>query len=146
MTSRNQQNDISPLFLERLIQHEGLKLKPYRCTAGKLTIGVGRNLEDKGLTKSEALFLLTNDVLEAKSLCQQAFSFFDELTPVRQEVLIEMAFNLGINGLKKFQKCLTALEKKEYQKAGQEMLNSSWAKQVKTRAKTLAHLMQKGEV
>ncbi len=146
MTVYNHQNDISPLFLERLVQHEGFRLKPYRCTAGKLTIGVGRNLEDKGLTKSEALFLLKNDILEAKSLCQEAFSFFDELTPVRQEVLIEMAFNLGINGLKKFKKCLTALEKKEYQKAGQEMLHSQWAKQVKTRAKTLAHLMQKGEV
>ena len=69
MTVYNHQNDISPLFLERLVQHEGLRLKPYRCTAGKLTIGVGRNLEDKGLIKEGAnenyYYLTTLDAMEA---------------------------------------------------------------------------------
>ena len=52
-------------LMYRLIEEEGMKLKPYRCPAGKLTIGVGRNLEDKGLSNEEALFLLQNDIIEA---------------------------------------------------------------------------------
>ena len=47
---------------DMLIRHEGLKLKPYLCTAGKLTIGVGRNIQDRGITYQEAMMLLENDI------------------------------------------------------------------------------------
>ncbi len=142
MTLCPSKNKISKTLLDRLVQHEGLRLKPYRCTKGKLTIGVGRNLEDKGLSKEEAFFLLQNDILEVQNECEKQFKFFNQLSPTRQEVLLEMAFNLGIKGLKGFKKFLKALDEKDYLTASKEMLNSKWAFEVKGRAKRLALLMK----
>ena len=130
---------------KRLIQHEGLKLKPYTCSQGKLTIGVGRNLVEKGITKSEALFLLENDIKEAKKLCEVNFPFFDRLSLLRQEVLIEMCFNLGISKLKQFKKMLLAIEQGDFELASVEMLDSLWAKQVKNRAVRLAKYMRENK-
>lgn len=132
-------------LMYRLIEEEGMKLKPYRCPAGKLTIGVGRNLEDKGLSNEEALFLLQNDIIEAVKELKKAFLFFDSLNETRQIVLIDMCFNLGINGLKKFKKMIKALENKDFSLASKEMLSSCWAKQVGARARSLALLMETGE-
>lgn len=132
-------------LMYRLIEEEGMKLKPYRCSAGKLTIGVGRNLEDKGLSNEEALFLLQNDIIEAVKELKKAFLFFDSLNETRQIVLIDMCFNLGINGLKKFKKMIKALENKDFSLASKEMLSSCWAKQVGARARSLALLMETGE-
>lgn len=132
-------------LMYRLIEEEGMKLKPYRCPAGKLTIGVGRNLEDKGLSNEEALFLLQNDIIEAVKELKKAFLFFDSLNETRQIVLIDMCFNLGINGLKKFKKMIKALENKDFSLASKEMLSSCWAKQVGARARSLALLMEMGE-
>lgn len=132
-------------LMYRLIEEEGMKLKPYRCPAGKLTIGVGRNLEDKGLSNEEALFLLQNDIIEAVKELKKAFLFFDSLNETRQIVLIDMCFNLGINGLKKFKKMIKALENQDFYLASKEMLSSCWAKQVGARARSLALLMETGE-
>lgn len=132
-------------LMYRLIEEEGMKLKPYRCPAGKLTIGVGRNLEDKGLSNEEALFLLQNDIIEAVKELKKAFLFFDSLNETRQIVLIDMCFNLGINGLKKFKKMIKALENQDFSLASKEMLSSYWAKQVGARARSLALLMETGE-
>lgn len=132
-------------LMYRLIEEEGMKLKPYRCSAGKLTIGVGRNLEDKGLSNEEALFLLQNDIIEAVKELKKAFLFFDSLNETRQIVLIDMCFNLGINGLKKFKKMIKALENQDFSLASKEMLSSCWAKQVGARARSLALLMETGE-
>lgn len=129
---------------ERLIKHEGLKLKPYTCPAGKLTIGVGRNLEDRGITEDEALYLLKNDILNCRNQCYTSFHWFGDLDEVRQDVLIEMCFNLGISRLKGFKKMLKACELKHYTLASQEMLSSLWARQVGNRAKKLADIMRKG--
>ena len=93
---------------DQLILHEGLRLKPYRCTAGKLTIGVGRNLEDKGISHDEAMILLRNDIAEVTAQLEQ-FDWFRALGPVRRKVLIDMCFNLGMAGLLGFQKMIEAL-------------------------------------
>lgn len=145
MTQLKSQNKISKTLLDRLVQHEGLRLKPYRCTKGYLTIGVGRNLQTNGLSKEEAFFLLENDILKVQHDCQKEFKFFNQLSPTRQEVLLEMAFNLGLKGLKGFKKFLKALNEKDYLTASKEMLNSSWALEVKGRAKRLALLMKEGK-
>ena len=129
-------------FKNRLCRHEGMMLKPYRCPTGRLTIGVGRNLEDTGLSKSEALFLLDNDLRRVELECARAFDWFDTLDDVRKRVLIEMAFNMGLSGLMTFRNMLKAIKQKDYVKASEEMLNSLWAKQVKTRAYRLAHIME----
>ena len=129
---------------EQLVLHEGLKLNPYRCPAGKLTIGVGRNLEDKGISMAEALFLLRNDVEEVRTQLER-YPWYTQLDPVRQKVLIDMAFNLGIGGLMQFRKMLAALEAGDYGKTADEMLDSKWARQVGKRAQRLAEMMRTGE-
>lgn len=126
---------------ELIRRHEGLKLKPYKCSAGKLTIGYGRNLEDNGITKVEAELLLATDIQNCYSECCK-FSFWNRLNLDRQAVLIDMCYNLGISRLKTFKKMLLALEKSDYKKASIEMLDSGWAKQVKSRAKELAEMME----
>ena len=127
---------------ERIKQHEGFRGKPYRCTAGKLTIGYGRNIENNGITEAEASFLLDNDLKRCEAECRQAFSWFDNLDDIRQGVIVEMDFNLGLKKFKGFRKMLTACEKQDYELAAREMLDSLWARQVGQRAETLADLMK----
>ena len=135
---------ITPTFLNRIKTHEGFRSKPYLCSKGKLTIGFGRNLESKGLSQKEAETLLLNDVDEAIDTLEKTFPFFKSLNQTRQEVLTEMCFNLGLAGLKKFQKMIQALDEKNYVLASQEMMKSAWATQVKKRAQTLSQLMKTG--
>lgn len=128
-----------------LIQaHEGLRLKPYTCTAGKLTIGYGRNLEDVGVSKKEALILLTHDIDAAIHDVKSLFTHFETLSLTRQAVLVDMMFNLGLNRLKGFKKMIYAVETYNFENAAFEMLNSKWAVQVGARATTLANMMAHG--
>lgn len=126
-------------------RHEGLKLKPYKCTAGKLTIGYGRNLEDRGIDKDEAEQMLLRDMCEVE---EQLFDkgLLDGLNDARKAVLINMGFQLGVSGLFKFENMIAALDRKEYELAAKEMLDSLWAKkQTPNRAKELADQMLTGE-
>lgn len=127
-----------------LLEHEGVRLKPYRCTAGKLTIGVGRNLTDVGLSEEEALLLLQNDITRARDRLEVNYPFWFELTSLRQDVLIDMCFNLGLSGLLKFRRMKAELERGCYEDAAAEMLDSQWALQVGQRAKDLAQMMIRG--
>lgn len=131
---------------DQLIKHEGLRLKPYRCTAGKLTIGVGRNLDDVGISKEEALYLLDNDISKATSDLLQALPWVKDLDDARRNVLINMCFNLGLNGLLGFQNTLSMIQKGWYKEASINMLKSKWAKQVGIRAIELAKIMETGNV
>jgi lysozyme len=124
--------------------HEGLRLKPYRCTAGKLTIGVGRNLEDRGITLSEARMLLANDLADVRNGLLNALPWVAQLDDVRQRVLIDMAFNLGLQGLLEFKRTLAAVQAGQYQQAATMMLQSRWAKQVGQRAERLSRMMVTG--
>ena len=129
---------------DQLILHEGLRLKPYRCTAGKLTIGVGRNLEDKGISHDEAMLLLRNDIAEVTVQLEQ-FDWFRALGPVRRKVLVDMAFNLGMAGLLGFQKMIEALKQGDYEAAADEMVYSRWYRQVGERGRRLERMMRTGE-
>ena len=125
-----------------LKRHEGLELKPYRCSADKLTIGVGRNIEDRGITMDEAEFMLNTDIALVMKEALQVLPFWNTLTPVRREVVLNMLFNLGMPRLLKFKKMLDALEKRDYTAAAFEMENSRWASQVGERAEELADMMR----
>lgn len=122
----------------QLREDEGLRLKPYRCTAGKLTIGYGRNIEDVGISEDEAEIMLVNDVRKVVSALPKALPFYHRLNGEVKEVLINMAFNLGIKGLLGFKKTLAYIEAGEYEKAADEMLDSDWATQVGDRAVRLS--------
>lgn len=125
-----------------LIKHEGIKGKVYADSEGVLTIGVGRNLEDVGVSYSEAMLMLDNDIKRVLSACWHEFHWFADLSEDRQNVVASMVFNLGLEGFKKFKKMIAAIEKDDWVEAACQMIDSKWAAQVKTRAVELAILMK----
>jgi len=140
---------LPPFYLELATdltkQGEGCKLTPYHCTAGKLTIGYGRNIEDVGISQTEAEYLLNQDM---QRVCNEAlaFPFFEALNDYRKAAILDMLFNLGLSRFKRFKKMLSALEKHDYQEAANQMLDSRWATQVGKRADRLAEIMRTGEL
>lgn len=128
----------------QLVLHEGLRQFPYKDTVGKITIGVGRNLTDKGLSHPEIHFLLENDIDGTWDGLAAALPWVKDLDDVRQRVLLDMAFNLGVAGLLKFKATLAAVERGDYAAAATNMLKSKWAKQVGHRAVRLARMMSDG--
>lgn len=128
-----------------LVVDEGVRLKPYRDTVGKLTIGVGRNLDDRGISEATAFQMLDEDIdIHAKEL-ETAFPWVLDLDPVRYRVLANMAFNMGIRVLSQFKNTLGLIRRGEYDAAADAMLQSLWAAQVKGRARRLAQEMRTGE-
>ncbi|MBB5322321.1 glycoside hydrolase family protein [Marinobacter oulmenensis] len=132
------------LLLEQLERHEGLRLKPYKDTVGKLTVGYGRNLDDRGISQDEAEFMLDNDIDEVEEDLRR-LPLYLSLDPVRQTVMANMAFNMGLPTLLTFSRMLGALGERDWDRAAAEMLNSKWARQVGRRAEELADLMRRGE-
>lgn len=131
-------------LIEQLKRHEGLRLKPYRCTAGKLSLGYGRNLEDKGISEHEAELMLSSDIHEVQDELTKLLPVYSKLNPARKDALTNMGFNLGVTGLLKFKKMISALEAGDYNLAAEEMLDSRWASQVGQRSKDLAEQVRTG--
>ena len=152
-------------LIEMLIVDEGMKLQVYQDSLDIDTIGVGRNLEERGLTVAElqhlgfttmqevycigitesgARYLLRNDIDIVERELSIAHPCIENLTEGRQIVCLNMAFNLGVPRLKKFKKMWAAVHKEDYGTAAKEMLSSRWAKQVKGRALRLSNIMKTG--
>lgn len=125
-------------------RHEGLRLKPYRCGGNKLTIGYGRNLEDNGITETEAVFLLQQDLLRAELDLRAVLPDVVMLSESRYNALVDMMFNLGRTRFVQFKKMLEAIRMEDFQWAAREMLDSTWAAQVGPRAVELARMMREG--
>ena len=130
-------------LIAMLQRHEGLRLKPYKCTAGKVSIGYGRNLDDMGISEVEAMVLLRHDIERCYEELN-VFSWFADLDQVRQEALVNMLFNLGLPTFLEFKKTLKFVAEGKYSQAAEEMLRSKWADQVGDRAKELAYMMDTG--
>lgn len=131
--------------LEQLKRHEGLKLQMYKCPTGYPTIGYGHRLDINPISEIAAEQILKDDLnLFIPSIIAN-FPIYEKLNEARRWVLINMAFNLGISGLKQFKNTLKYIENGEYEKAAINMLLSKWATQVGSRAKELAKQMQTGE-
>ena len=122
-----------------LVFEEGLKLMPYTCTAGKLTIGVGRNIEDRGISEDTAMQMLEEDIDIILGELKVAIKHFDEYPEDVQFTLVDLAFNLGLPKLLTFTLTLKYLEEGlqtgNYTKAAVELMNSAYAKQVPNRAR-----------
>ena len=127
---------------QMLKRHEGLKLTVYECTAGKKTIGYGRNLEDRGITEREAEELLDNDIEAVEAQLRNSFDFYMRLSDPRKAVLIDLTFNIGLGGVKGFKNMLAALDRQDYTEAKYQLLDSRYARQVPNRAKELADLLE----
>jgi lysozyme len=113
----------------QLVEHEGLRLRPYADSTGKLTIGIGRNLIDRGISRLEAFQLLDHDIDDAESDLQ-VFAWFSALDPVRQRALLDLRFNLGPGKFRAFKKMLAAFEARDYEAAAAQLVDSAWASQV----------------
>jgi lysozyme len=167
-------NNNNPVTNERaqLIADEGLELKPYKCTAGKWTIGVGRNLEDNplssadcmffmvarghipadntpikeirrllfedfqanGISENEANYLFTNDICKTCDRLKIAFPWYERQPEEVQQLLLNMAFNLGIEGLKEFTGTLALIQIGQYKAAAARLRGTLWYRQVTNRA------------
>jgi lysozyme len=153
-------------FIKKLITHEGLRLEVYKDSLGIDTIGIGRNLEDRGITKEEldwmdipnmaivhtmgiteadAMYLAENDVQIVEEELVRAHPCVNKLDAVRQLVVMDMAFNMGVPRLCKFKNMWNAIHEENYIAAAKEMLDSRWAIQVKSRSTKLANAMHNGE-
>ena len=131
---------------DQLIRHEGLVLDIYKDSVGIWTIGVGRNLEHVGLrSEAEARYLLRSDIVAIRAELEKAIPWIGDLDEVRQRCLMDMAFNLGVAGLMKFEKTLQLIAQGNLSGASLEMLRSRWAKQVGRRAITLSEMMATGK-
>lgn len=132
-------------LIANLIRDEGLRLFPYLDTTNHITIGVGRNLTDRGISRDEALAMLDHDIDAVLGELRVNFPWFVALDEVRQRVLANMAFNLGLPKLRTFVNTLHAIADGDYQKAARGMRASLWAQQVGRRAERLAVMMATGE-
>lgn len=130
---------------EDLIRHEGYRTHLYEDTAGILTIGVGYNIEEKGLPDYIIKLLLNDSIEEAKSELGRVFEPWKGLSRVRQDVLVNMMFNLGAPRFLKFKKFIKAIKNNDFDTAADEMLASRWAKQVGNRAIELSERMRSDE-
>lgn len=160
-------------LMERLRKHEGVRFEPYKCSAKKWTIGIGRNLDDVGFSNQELIWLFLHDGFEgAKGVIASSLSLsgatyllindinrtitelkkrvpsFAGLNDARKQALVDMCFNLGLSRFLRFKNMLAALDRRDWDLAAEEMLDSKWARQVGDaegqRAHTLADMMQNG--
>lgn len=132
-------------LMAQLTVDEGRKKRIYVDTVGKITGGVGRNLTDRDFSDDEIDLMLANDIALVVAQLDKALPWWRSMTDARQDVLANMAFNLGIAGLLGFKNTLATMQAKRYDAAAAGMLASKWAKQVGKRADRLAAMMRTGE-
>jgi lysozyme len=134
--------DFNETLQRQLIFEEGLKFKPYRCTANKLTIGVGRNLEDKGISNDTAMRMLQEDIDECVGDLK-TFPWFDELSENRRAALVQMRFVLGAVGLRTFKNTLNHIASGDFPRAAKGLLESKWHSQAGNRVDRLAAMLER---
>ena len=135
-------------LIEMLKIHEGVETHAYKCSASKITIGVGRNIDPEGgigLQEDEIDYLLQNDIDRIITELDFEYGWFSELNEARQDAMIDISFNLGQTRLRKFKKALTAMEKSDWDTAANEFMDSKWSKQVGNRAKELTEIIRNGK-
>lgn len=128
----------------QLVIDEGVKLKPYRDTVGKLTVGIGRNLDDVGISNAEAMALLANDIANVSAKLDANLPWWRNMTDARQQALSNMTFNMGIGTVLTFKQTLGLMQSGMYAAAADAMLQSKWASQVGARAQRIAMQMRNG--
>lgn len=129
---------------EMLRRHEGIRQKPYRCTEGKLTVGIGHNLEAKGVSMPVIELMFDEDYAEAEAGAKTLVKNWDNLSERRRGVLINMTFQMGLDRMRKWKNTLFFIEQEDWKKAAYNMTISLWAKQTPVRANELIKIMEEG--
>jgi len=116
-----------------ITKHERIVLHPYTDSVGKLTIGIGRNLDDNGISKDEALYMLSHDIKTVTDDLHSIFEDFSYLPYDVQLALTDMMFNLGKSRFLGFKKMIAAIKDKDFKEAARQAKDSKWCKQVGSR-------------
>ena len=135
-------------LLAMLKRHEGVESHAYECSEGKITVGVGRNIDSEGgigLSEEEIDLLLKNDIERCIIELSSEYDWFVDLDDIRKDAIVDIAFNLGITRLRLFKRALAAMAEGNYKQAATEFLDSKWAKQVGGRALELSDMISSGE-
>ena len=127
-----------------LIYDEGVRRKPYKDTVGKLTIGVGRNLDDVPLTNATIYQMLDEDITKAIEAACKIFTqpVFDSWSEARQHAIVNMIFNLGETRFRLFFNMIGAIKLNNWSEAAEHALASKWAKQVGSRSQRIVALLR----
>jgi len=131
------------LIKRQLRKSEGYRETPYLDSVGKLTVGIGRNIDEVPFSEDEINLMFINDVEKAESQAE-LYPSFEYLSQPRKAVLVRMTFQLGMRGTLKFKRMHAALAVKDYEGAADEMLDSKWASQTPHRARRMAEQMRSG--
>ena len=132
-------------LIDQLKRHEGYRGRPYLDSEGNTTIGYGRNLIANPLTEGEATLLLVGDVQRHGKELEQRYLVVRTLDEVRRSALLNMAYNLGIPRLSGFRRMWAAIDRRDWDRAAAEALDSKWARQVGDRAREIAGMLKTGE-
>ena len=141
-----------------LIKHEGYKKEPYRCSANKLSVGVGHNVDANGLPEDIQAYLdengfitdemidllLETDISIAAADCRELYPNFDLFSDNRQMALIDFLFNVGRSTASSFKNTNRAINEERWSDAADNFTKSLWYKQVKNRAVTIVSMIRKG--
>jgi len=129
-------------LINMLTRHEGASNHLYTCPGGRLTIGVGHNIEDNGLSDHIIRLILQEDIDNAlKDLCS-IFPTLYTMGVARRDALTDMMFNLGLPAFRSFKRMIAAIERERWEQAATEALDSAWATQVGERAQEIAQLLR----
>jgi lysozyme len=131
-------------LIDQLRIHEGVEKTVYNDSEGIPTIGVGRNLRDRGLSDDEIDYLLSNDIDIVVDELDKVMPWWKDLDEVRQRVLCDLVFNLGMPRFSGFKKSISYMKQQMWDQAADEFLDSKWARQVGRRAQTLSEMMRTG--
>lgn len=135
-------------LISMLKQHEGVETHAYKCSENKITIGVGRNIDESGglgLSDDEVDYLLQNDIDRVISELDSEYEWFAALDDVRQDAMVDISFNLGQTRLRAFKNALAAMAKSDWDEAADQFMDSRWSGQVGKRAEHLTDMIRSGE-
>lgn len=129
-------------LLAQLKIDEGARLHPYKDSMGLLTIGIGRNLDQVGISETEAEYLCGNDITRAEESLDRNFVGWRNFSDIRQEAIMNLCYNMGWGGLSTFRNMLAAMLAGNWDDAAAELLSSRYASQVGDRARRIAAMLQ----
>ena len=135
-------------LIEMLKLHEGVEKHAYECSASKITVAVGRNIDPEGvigLSEDEIDYLLQNDIDRVYAELDTEYDWFAGLDRVRQDAMIDISFNLGQTRLRAFKNAIAGMASGDWNEAADQFMDSRWSGQVGNRAKTLTEMIRTGE-
>ena len=129
-------------LLEKIKEHEGFVPRVYKCTEGFDTIAYGFAIKDLTLDEDIAEEILIRKLEKLQRNANSRFQWLEDMPQEVQEVVLNMCYQLGVTGVSKFRKAISALQEGDWDEAANEMLDSLWARQTPNRAEELSNIVR----